>query len=67
MKYIITGYSKLDCSRVALGFPTDRQEAERRLKKLKENQAHQQRRAYTQIRIEPYYGRQLTLQFKPNT
>lgn len=64
MKYIITGKNKLTGLRDQLSRAMEKEEAETRLEREKENRKYQRYQPYSHLRLERYEAVQLTLRFE---
>lgn len=65
--YCITGVSRLSGQREELTGPMEREQAQARLERYKENTKWQKYPTYTRVRVEPLLPVQLRLPFEPNT
>lgn len=63
MKYIITGKNKLTGLRDKLTVAMEKDTAEARLEREKENRKYQRNLPYTHLKIERYEAVQLTIKF----
>lgn len=64
MKYIITGKNKLTGLRDQLSGAMEKETAEVRLEREKENRKYQRYQPYTHLKIERYESVQLTIKFE---
>lgn len=63
MKFIITGKNKLTGARDQLSGAMEKEAAESRLEREKENRRYQRYQPYTHLKIERYEAVQLTIRF----
>ena len=64
--YCITGISRLSGEREELTGPMEKEQAQARLERYKENTKYQKYPTYTRVRVEQLLPVQLTLPFEPN-
>lgn len=65
-KFVITAISKLMRGRVEISGPMEREQAEERLQRERENRRHQRYQVYLHLRVERRLPVQLNLRFEDN-